>query len=62
MKKLEITPELIREVSRVTGREGGLKGGPARWSGVSARERTKLAKAAAKARWSKHRAKNATPP
>jgi hypothetical protein len=33
------------------GRKGGLKGGKARWKGVSKAQRTKLARKAAKARW-----------
>ncbi len=35
------------------GRKGGLKGGKARWEGVSARRRRELTRKAAKARWSK---------
>ena len=35
------------------GRRGGLVGGKARWKGVSAKERTQLAKKAAHARWKK---------
>lgn len=35
------------------GRKGGLKGGKARWKGVSKKERTKIARAAAKRRWRK---------
>jgi hypothetical protein len=33
------------------GRRGGLKGGKARWKGVSKKERTRLAQEAANARW-----------
>ena len=36
------------------GRRGGLKGGKARWKGVSAKRRKELARKAAKARWQKH--------
>ncbi|MBF6571245.1 MAG: hypothetical protein IVW54_20470 [Candidatus Binataceae bacterium] len=36
------------------GRKGGLKGGKSRWTGVSKDKRTKIARAAAKARWHKH--------
>jgi len=35
------------------GRKGGLKGGKARWSGVSAEERRAHARKAAQARWKK---------
>jgi hypothetical protein len=35
------------------GRKGGLKGGKARWKGVSKKAREKLARKAAQARWSK---------
>jgi hypothetical protein len=33
------------------GRKGGLKGGKARWKGVSKKKRSELARKAAKARW-----------
>jgi len=35
------------------GRRGGLKGGKARWKGVSKKKRTELARKAAKVRWGK---------
>jgi len=35
------------------GRKGGLKGGKARWAGVSKRKRAEIARKAAKARWAK---------
>ena len=35
------------------GRRGGLKGGKARWKGVSAKKRKELAREAAQARWKK---------
>lgn len=35
------------------GRRGGLKGGKARWKGVSAKKRKELARKAARARWRK---------
>ncbi len=35
------------------GRKGGLKGGKARWKGVSKKKRTELARKAAKKRWTK---------
>ena len=35
------------------GRKGGKKGGKARWRGVSAEERSAIARNAAKARWDK---------
>ena len=39
------------------GRKGGLKGGKARWKGVSKKDRTKLARKAAKSRWSRSKSK-----
>jgi len=35
------------------GKLGGSKGGKARWEGVSKKKRSQIARAAAKARWSK---------
>jgi hypothetical protein len=35
------------------GRKGGLKGGKARWKGVSKKERSKIARKAAQSRWHK---------
>jgi len=35
------------------GRKGGLKGGKARWAGVSKKKRSEIARKAATARWSK---------
>ena len=35
------------------GRKGGLKGGKARWEGVSARKRSEAGRKAARARWKK---------
>ena len=33
------------------GRKGGLKGGKARWKGVSKKERSEIARKAARSRW-----------
>jgi hypothetical protein len=35
------------------GRKGGLKGGKARWKGVSKKKRTEIARKAARARWTR---------
>lgn len=35
------------------GRKGGLKGGKARWEGVSKKKRSEIARRAARARWKK---------
>ena len=35
------------------GRRGGLKGGKARWEGVSKKKRSQIARKAARARWEK---------
>ena len=37
------------------GRRGGLKGGRARWANVSAEERSRILREAARARWAKKR-------
>jgi hypothetical protein len=42
-------------LGRKGGKIGGPKGGKARWEGVPAEERRKLARKAAVARWSKRR-------
>jgi len=48
--------EAALELIRAWGREGGKKGAKARWEHVTPEERSKLAKKAAAARWSKPRA------
>lgn len=35
------------------GRKGGLKGGKARWQGISKKKRSEIARRAVKARWAK---------
>lgn len=40
------------------GRRGGLRGGKARWKGVSIKKRKELTRKAARARWSKSRPQN----
>jgi hypothetical protein len=42
-------------LGRRGGKKGGPKGGKARWAGVSAEERTRLARRAGHARWRKAR-------
>lgn len=37
------------------GRRGGLKGGKARWKGVSKKQRTKMARKAVEARWQRNK-------
>jgi hypothetical protein len=37
------------------GRKGGLKGGRARWKGVSKKKRSEIARKAVRARWAKSR-------
>jgi hypothetical protein len=52
----EIRPDEGKNPAAVElGRKGGLKGGKARWKGVSAKKRKELARKAARARWSKPR-------
>ena len=47
----------LSEAARLLGHKGGLKGGRARWHGVSAAERRKVARQAALARWAKKESK-----
>jgi len=53
-----------KEYFQEQGQKGGLKGGAARWVGVSAEERTRLAKAAVAAREAKRskKARRKAPP
>ena len=44
----------IKAAAAALGREGGLKGGKARAKALSAKRRSEIAKAAAKARWHKY--------
>jgi hypothetical protein len=39
------------------GRLGGLKGGKARWKGTTKKERSEIARKAARARWRKNKSK-----
>jgi hypothetical protein len=48
-------PQAVRDVLREWGQKGGKKGGKARWVGVSADERSALAKKAVAARWAKRK-------
>ena len=50
-----------KEYFQQQGRKGGMKGGAARWVGVSPEERTRLAKAAVAAREAKRRARRKKP-
>jgi hypothetical protein len=49
---IEITPEM-RAAAAAFGRQGGLKGGPARAAALTAKKRSEIAKKAAQSRWSK---------
>jgi len=50
------TDEELRELARILGRRGGLKGGPARAAKMTPEERSESArKAVKKARWEKKR-------
>lgn len=46
-----ITPDEAKSAAQALGRLGGLKGGKARAKALSAKRRSEIAKAAAKARW-----------
>ncbi len=49
------TDEELRELARILGRRGGLKGGKARAAKMTPEERSESARKAAKARWDKKR-------
>ncbi len=52
--------EELRELARILGRRGGLKGGPAR-AKMTPEERLESARKAAKARWDKKRREEESP-
>jgi hypothetical protein len=47
--------EELRELARILGRRGGLKGGKARAAKMTPEERSESARKAVKARWAKRR-------
>ena len=48
----ESTPDEEKDPAAVAlGRKGGLKGGKARWAGISKEERSEIARKAARSRW-----------
>jgi hypothetical protein len=49
------TDEEVRELVRILGRRGGLKGGKARAAKMTPEERSESARKAVKARWAKKR-------
>ena len=49
------TDEELRELARILGRRGGLKGGKARAAKMTPEERSESARKAVKARWAKKR-------
>ena len=49
------TDEELREVARMLGRRGGLKGGPARAAKMTPEERSEAARKAVNARWARKR-------
>ena len=53
VEKKEPTDAQLRELARIFGRRGGLKGGPARAAKMTPEERSESARKAAKARWDK---------
>lgn len=46
--------ELVQLAAAILGREGGLKGGKARAEKLAAKERSEIARRAARARWRDH--------
>ena len=46
-------PEAVREIFARFGSQGGKIGGKLRWEGITAEERSAIAKRAAEARWKK---------
>ena len=51
MAKRRKLADAVREAMRTWGRKGAKQGGKARWKGVSAEERSAIARRAAEARW-----------
>jgi hypothetical protein len=49
------TDDELRELARILGRRGGLKGGKARAAKMTPEERSEAARKAVKARWAKKR-------
>lgn len=49
------TKAAIRLAAQIIGHQGGIKGGPARAAKMTAKERSKSARKAVKARWKKYR-------
>jgi hypothetical protein len=56
-KAPEPVPEEIRRAASALGKLGAVKGGQARAASMTPSQRTRLAKKAARARWSKKEAK-----
>ena len=54
------TDDELRELARLLGRRGGLKGGKARAAKMTPEERSESARKAAKARWEKKRRETET--
>jgi len=60
-EKSPATEPSARQISKIMsamGRKGGKKGGKNRWQGMTPEERSQSASNAAKARWSKQKAKD----
>ena len=51
----DLADEQIRELARIFGRRGGLRGGPARAAKMTPEERSESARKAVNARWAKKR-------
>jgi hypothetical protein len=49
-------PKPVESVAQKNGRKGGMKGGKARASTLTAAQRSEIARTAAKARWAKRKA------
>ena len=54
-EKHDPTDDELRELARILGRRGGLKGGKARAAKMTPEERSESARKAVKARWAKKR-------
>jgi hypothetical protein len=50
---MSVVPKKKNPHAVALGRKGGLKGGKARWEGVTSEQRRELARKAARARWAK---------
>jgi hypothetical protein len=51
--RMSVVPKKKNPHAVALGRKGGLKGGKARWKGITSEQRREIAREAARARWGK---------